>query len=616
MGAVISSQDSCFHNINTISQNANRRAEAFHIVEKGSQYVIETNGLLGELFLRVRHAVWGGGDSYRQKLHDVIEADVKVLNEAQETSYVNREGQIYTEVFLAAQRYNHAVNMYMGQDQDLKDEVPLFEDLSLKALILPRNNYFETLPVKLKADKIEQSCMENIPEEQQPHIYPEGWWHKHNVYHYNEADTKISHGQEAARIFLSTQRERLKSCVGGIIEAAAGVFGRKTTAFSEDHYFRKGEDKGGEIYAQDAPLSTTEKSTSYWVGHATCLFSVSLQSKDKKTIKVNIITDPVEGDLNTLLYPRMTQPARSVDACPVPHIYLLSHNHLDHYNEETIKKLRKYQPIMIVPEEDADKFRKLGFKHIYENNWWQTTTIPIEQGGQQAEIKITAVPANHWSGQGPCDGHQAAFVGYVIHKDEGDIYFAGDTARLSKEHIATLRERFNIRSMFQPGGPDDVREDMQSTHQASVDGLWMHFNLMIRNLYNKGNYSDKSKEDFIQEAKKLRTVYMHTKTYKLGNLHFDDTDESIKRVKKALEPRKHVKKPLKSKKRIEGERKHGKQAHHALRGYEKRVHDELLDIGKNLKFQGNNHLEAKDILEILNGGVIVPKIGSRTELAS
>lgn len=588
---VTPSKDLSCHNINLISQYVNQTAEAFRIIkiqngEEDPQYQIERNGFLRQFFLKAKHVLWGGAEIHRQTLHAVIDRDIQLLSQENRASYVNNN--TYTDLFLAAQKYNHIWRMHKeGNSEDAF----LFKDLFLEEPIHPRSCP-EVVPIGIRMSKIARSSLKDIPEIQQPYVSIEGRRHPHKAYYYDEADVKLDHGREGLRIFFSTQRERFISRIGRIIEAIGTIFGWRSLAFDKYHYFSKRENKVGDLYAQDEPLSESTKATSYWIGHATCLFSIPLKSEEGKQVNVHIITDPVEGDLNKILYPRMTAPARPIDACPLPHIYLLSHNHLDHYDEATIKKLKKYQPIMLVPEGDAKKFYKLGFKHVYEQNWWQTTLIPIERENQKAYIKITAVPAHHWSGQCLSDGHHAAFLGYVIEREGGDIYFAGDTARLSNDHIATLRERFNIRTMFQPGGPDEMRKEMKSTHQASVDGLWMHFELMLRNLYDTGFH--RMKGEFMQEAKELRTIYMHTKTYKLGNLHFNDTDESLHRIKQALLTN---------------------QAPSGMKEYEKGVYHELLQIGKEFIFQ-DGHLESQDILNLLEEGVIIPKIGSRTELAS
>lgn len=584
------------NNINLISQHANERAEAFQVVTRTTEgkqtpYFIKNN-LIKECFLRAKHALMKQkGQAYRKQLKDVIEGHIKNLNEAAKEAYLS-QNKDYIELFLACQRYNQVYTLSLNQT--FREETVLFEELHLATPIHPESCP-QLAPIKIKAEQIKTEKLLDIPANQEPHIQEKGWWRRYKLYHYNEADIKINHGKEAAHIFISTQKERLISLIGRVIEAMAKCFNQSCSTFKKYHYFKNGEDKNeASIYAQHAPL-TNQEASSYWIGHATCLLHIPVTTAENEQIHVNVITDPVEGDLNKLLYPRMTRPARTMENCPLPHIYMLSHNHLDHYSKATIEKLKKYQPIMLVPEGDAKKFQKLGFKHVYEHNWWQITTIPIEQNDKHAEIKITAVPAHHWSGQGPCDGHHAAFLGYVIHQEEGDVYFAGDTARLSEEHVSTLRDRFNIRTMFQPGGPDEVRKDMETTHQASVDGLWMHFNLMMQNLYQKGNYALQSKETFMEEAKKLRTIYMHTKTYKLGNLHFDDTNESISRIEEALQA---------------GKLPEG------TKSYEEQVYHELLGIGQNLVFQDNSCLEATDILEILNADIIVPKIGERTVFAS
>lgn len=637
MGPVLTT---CISNIDLISKNANRSPEAFSFTRQnvGNQEIsiITANSKFTELGLKIKHYFFGGGEIYRKRLNFAIEEKVEIVNrniaqipfteiqhiaesatieitkndeKSAETDFeplthessdsddfleepVMQEGAFkvaqlasYTDCFLTAQRYNHSIGMAVNENS--ASAVPLFDDQDLTLI-----NYPAAMPVEING-AITTTALENIPDAQKPHMV-ESCWHSHKMYHYNEADLEQSPTWDAAQIFFCTQFERLLSVIGRIVETMID-----TSVFSSYHYFSNNEDKKGEIYAKDSPLSQTQKGSSFFEGHATVSMNIPVKSTTGgDDINVNIITDPVEGDLNAILYPRMTDPARLIDDCPVPHVFLLSHNHLDHFDKNTLQKLVKYQPVMIVPEGDREKFTKLGFKNVHETNWWQKTTIPINQGKNQGKLEITTVPANHWSGQGPCDGHQSTFVGYVIHKEGGDVYFAGDTARLSSDHIKTLRERFDIRTMFQPGGPDECRENMKGTHQSSVDAIWMHFELLLQNLYEKGGFKNRSKAEFIEEFKKLRTIYMHNKTFKLGNLHFDDTDVSVARLIKAIETEK-----------LEGLREHELEVLNQIKEYW--VSDE-----KKLRFKDETSLTKDEILEILNATVIIPKIGSRTEFAS
>jgi L-ascorbate metabolism protein UlaG (beta-lactamase superfamily) len=323
--------------------------------------------------------------------------------------------------------------------------------------------------------------------------------------------------------------------------------------------------------------------------------SIPLKSEGGQTASFNVITDPVEGDLNAILYPRQTKFALPIEKVPPPDVYLLSHNHLDHYSKDTVKKLFAQQPIMIVPQGDKSRYsslaKELGFgdMNIIELDWWEKRKITFEKNGEIFSMQISATPARHWSGQGPCGGHESTFLGYVIQgHEDGDIYFAGDTARLNDDHIKKLRDHFRIKWSFQPGGPDEVRKDMESTHQASVDGLWMHFKMMIPRIYEKGM----DKDVFLRQAKQLKTIYMHTMTYKLGNLHISDSRDSLNNVLNALESDESLN----------------------LKIYEKKVYDELRLLADDLDFQSNKKLLYSEVALLLRDTVIVPKIGSRIGL--
>lgn len=576
------SQITIRNNLQILSQNALKKPFAFQIVEEKTgnnptQHIIKPNSFINELFSRC----FGDKDAHLLRLKKVIIDNISTLQQADPSWFLQE--QTYTELFLVVQKYNQTISACSSSQTGFLAD---WKDTLMVA------HHRELAPLEIS--RIVQTELSNILATQKAYVHQEGWFWKHTVYHYNKEDVSISHGAEAAHIFLSTQMERILSLIGKAVEWITRILKHETTFFYQYHYFRDNEDASPErIYRRDPPLQNLDTPTSYWIGHATCLLRLPLTSSSGRTIPVNLITDPVEGDLNKILYPRMTEPARLIDDCPAIHVFLLSHNHLDHYNKATIQKLLAQQPVMIVPKGDGEKFKHLGFKNIREQDWWQSTTVTFKQLGETVNLKITAVPAHHWSGQGLCDGHRSAFLGYVIHGDEqlGDIYFAGDTARLSEAHIQTLKERFQIRTTFQPGGPDEVRKDMKSTHQASVDGLWMHVKLMVKQLY-EARHLQLTKEKFIEQAKQLKTIFMHTKTFKLGNLHFDDTDQSVQLVLDAL--------------RADPEQL--PSILDRMKDYEKQVYEELRALASSIVFNGLP-LTPMDIYHILEEGVFIPKIG-------
>lgn len=504
-------------------------------------------------------------ETHTHAIHTFMDSQVSVLNSFERERFIDPETGDVSELFIAVQKYNQIVR---------ERHFPLVENPAVPELA-------PTVIVAREKMLIIEGDLPEIVEERR-------FLMKHQVRRY--PGDHCDHGVEAASIFFSTQKERFLSAIGRIVEAVAHVFGSEVTAFQKYHY-RSHSETDEQIYAAHAPMQClgSDAPTSYWLGHASLLLNIPLKSANGHLARFNLITDPVEGDLNTLLYPRQTHFARPMETVPAAHIYLLSHNHLDHFDSVAIKKLVDQQPLMIVPKGDGERYTSFGFSRIVELDWWEKQEVELEQNGELYQLNICATPARHWAGQGPCRGHESTFLGYVIGGIEGgDLYFAGDTARLSEDHIEKLRDNFDIRWSFQPGGPDEVRHDMESTHQASVDALWMHFHLMAEKVYVRGM----EKEVFINEMQRFKTVYMHTMTFKLGNLHLSDTKDSVEKVIAALEGKDSIE----------------------MKSYEEQVFQELSSFAQETVFAEGEPLLLQEIATLLRESVALPKIGSRLDL--
>ena len=458
---------------------------------------------------------------------------------------------VWNELFVTAQRYNQAISANKSERKtiaSLANDLITGQDDQLKRELSPATT---DKPVLKSSDKSDRPL--RVKGRLQ---YP--------------GDIE-NHGREAFWIFLTTQAER---CLG--------IFADRF------RYFRGGLTEE-ELHADDSPVRTDAAApSSYWIGHATCLISVPLQSASGEQKSFQVLTDPVEGDLSSILYPRRTKEGRHIEECPAIDVMLLSHNHYDHYSTKTVKKLLSLQPVMIVPEGDGEGLRRMGFKKVVEQNWGDTHGISFDSSGDRYTMDITAVPSHHWAGNGPF-GTRSAFVGYIIqgYKDEEgtpkDIYFAGDTALLNDDHIQKLKDKFpNIAWMYQPGGPDEWRAKMKSTHQASADSLIMHTRLFLEQEWKKAHGD---KEAFLASARKCKTILMHTAAYKLGTLHADDTAGSLARIFKALR----------------------NSDASEVKSYEQPALDELEE------FATTSGLTRDELADLLEDTVYVPKIGSRID---
>ncbi len=140
---------------------------------------------------------------------------------------------------------------------------------------------------------------------------------------------------------------------------------------------------------------------------------------------VNIITDPIWGrrasPFSWMGPKRKRPPGVALEELPPVDIILLSHNHYDHLDIKTLKYIKaKFNPLVITALGVPRFLVKHGFRRYEELDWWENTVI-------SDQLKITSVPAQHFSGRGMFDKDNTLWCGFVIDFPSYKIYFAGDT---------------------------------------------------------------------------------------------------------------------------------------------------------------------------------------------
>jgi len=156
-----------------------------------------------------------------------------------------------------------------------------------------------------------------------------------------------------------------------------------------------------------------------------------------QTQGLNILTDPIWstacGPGGVIGPRRVRPPGIGFDDLPAIDIVLLSHNHYDHLDPRTMRRLwRRDQPRIVVPLGVARYLGRRGVRTAGELDWWQS--VAVADG-----ISITGVPARHFSGRGIFDRDRSLWTGYAVTTPAGWIYFAGDTG--FGEHFAEVRRR-------------------------------------------------------------------------------------------------------------------------------------------------------------------------------
>jgi len=201
-----------------------------------------------------------------------------------------------------------------------------------------------------------------------------------------------------------------------------------------------------------------------FIGHSTFLI---------QTAAGNLLTDPMfserAGPWNLVGPRRVRQPAVRFEDLPPISTVLLSHNHYDHCDLRTLRRLAKrFGPSVVTPLGNGRLVRSTGIRAIEELDWWQQTTI--------AGLPIALTPSRHFSARTPFDRNRALWGGFVVGLPGARLFFAGDTAygtffhdirtRLGPIHIALL-----------PIGAYEPRWFMQSVHMNPAEAVQAHLDL-------------------------------------------------------------------------------------------------------------------------------------------
>jgi len=153
-----------------------------------------------------------------------------------------------------------------------------------------------------------------------------------------------------------------------------------------------------------------------WVGHSTLLIQLD---------GVNVLTDPQWSDRASPVGfagpRRVTPPALAFEDLPPIHVVVISHDHYDHLDEATVRRLAaRHRPRFLVPLGFREWFAGLGITDVEELDWWQSREV--------RGLVLTCVPAHHFSGRTPWDRDRRLWAGWVVAGRAKRLYFAGDTA--------------------------------------------------------------------------------------------------------------------------------------------------------------------------------------------
>lgn len=201
-----------------------------------------------------------------------------------------------------------------------------------------------------------------------------------------------------------------------------------------------------------------------FIGHATFLI---------QTAAGNILTDPMysqrAGPLNVIGPRRVRQPAVRFDDLPAIAVVLLSHNHYDHCDLRTLRKIaQRFDALVVTPLGNGALVRSAGIRRVEELDWWQDA--------RTSAVPIVLTPAQHFSARTPFDRNRALWGGFMLVAGGARMLFAGDTAYGA--FFGDVRQRLGpIDLAMLPIGAYEPRWFMQSVHMNPAEAVQAHLDL-------------------------------------------------------------------------------------------------------------------------------------------
>lgn len=268
---------------------------------------------------------------------------------------------------------------------------------------------------------------------------------------------------------------------------------RKPGMWSDSHV--------NKAFAKPESRVMTKAIRTTFVNHATVLIQVA---------GVNILTDPIWSERCSPVSfagpKRVRAPGVRFDDLPPIDIIIVSHNHYDHLDLETLQRLRERDnPQIFVGLGNKLLLEKHGFHKVTELDWWDHKNL-------QSGLKLWSVPAQHFSGRGLVDRNKTLWTGFVIESPNGVIFFAGDTG--FGPHFGQIHERFgDVTVAVLPIGAFMPREIMRHMHMNPDEALQAAQVLRARHSigvhFGTFRLADDAEDEPIVELKKAQPKFAH-----------------------------------------------------------------------------------------------------------
>ncbi len=206
-----------------------------------------------------------------------------------------------------------------------------------------------------------------------------------------------------------------------------------------------------------------------WIGHSTVLVQAG---------GLNILTDPIWSDraspFSFVGPKRVRAPGIRFDDLPKIDLVLVSHNHYDHMDLPTLKRLwERDRPLIVTSLGNDTILRNAGIPRrateygagVQALDWGEPTLFSLDRertGGEP--VYIVPLRNHHWGSRWGTDRNRALWSAFMIKLPGGNIFYAGDTGWGDGSWVKEAAAFGPYRLAIIPIGAYEPRDFMKTNH--------------------------------------------------------------------------------------------------------------------------------------------------------
>lgn len=226
-----------------------------------------------------------------------------------------------------------------------------------------------------------------------------------------------------------------------------------------------------------------------WLGHSSFLLNMS---------GVIVLVDPVFSSSAapvSFAVKRFQEPPIPLTGLPLIDYILISHDHYDHLDMETMQHFSKFKTQFVVPLGIKGHLVGWGIEaqRVVEKDWWEQAAFP--------SVTFIATPAQHFSGRDGIHPNETLWASWVIKSETHRVFFSGDSGY--DTHFKTIGDKL---------GPFDV----VFLDSGQYNKKWREVHMMP--------------EEAVKAARELNAKYHFPVHWGMFELALHDWDEPVRRV--------------------------------------------------------------------------------------